>query len=143
MAFVDRGVAAGQRLLVLVELKLRVVAQEQLVDLLLQLGAVPLGEFLRVEVAAGQQAVDDVLLGVGGMRADLLHRCLGELAGPHHRQHEPIDDLMDVVAEGHAARVEVQRLPEALALDAEQANLLVERQHLEDLGQVDTGEIPA
>jgi hypothetical protein len=126
-----------------VELEPRVAAQEELVDLLLDLGAVAVRQFVLVEVAAGEQPVDEALAVVGGVAMHFLDGGLGQAAGAHHRRHDAVDDLVHVVAERDAAGLEVERPPEPIPLDAEQANLLVERKHLEDLRQVDACEIPA
>ena len=48
---------------------------------------------------------------------------------------------MGVVAERHAKRTEVEHVPLLARLDAQEADLLVEGQHLEHLGQVYAGQI--
>ena len=49
--------------------------------------------------------------------------------------------VIKVTGERDPALIEVQRLPSSRTLDAEEPNLLVESQHLEDLSQVDTRQI--
>jgi hypothetical protein len=141
-ALVDRGVAARDVGRVLVELELRVAAEEEVVEFLLEFGAVLVLEFEGVDVATGEQAVGQGLAHADGVVADLVDRFLREAGIAHERRDHPVEHRMHVVVHRDTPVIEVEHLPEPGRLDAQEADLPIEGQHLEHLGQVYTCKIP-
>jgi hypothetical protein len=83
------------------------------------------------------------LVGANGMIANFVERSLIETAGALERGDHSIEQPMHVVVHADAALIEVQNLPQLGRMDAQKANLLIEGQHLEHLGQINAGEIPS